>query len=80
MSHALYLLAVPGALADQVDYAMLVKIYGAEPQLRSDTALPSVSVRKRSQSRATRTRSITARPTLSAATSRCGCTCAASLG
>ena len=32
ISHAPYLLAVPGALADQVDYAMLVKIYGADPQ------------------------------------------------
>lgn len=30
--HAPYLLAVPGAFADQVDYAMLVKIYGADPQ------------------------------------------------
>jgi IS1 family transposase len=30
--HAPYLLAVPGAFADQVDYAMLVKTYGADPQ------------------------------------------------
>jgi IS1 family transposase len=30
--HAPYLLAVPGAFADQVDYAMLIKQYGADPQ------------------------------------------------
>jgi IS1 family transposase len=30
--HAPYLLAVPGAFGDEVDYAMLVKIYGADPQ------------------------------------------------
>jgi IS1 family transposase len=30
--HAPYLLAVPGAFGDAVDYAMLVKTYGADPQ------------------------------------------------
>jgi IS1 family transposase len=30
--HAPYLLAVPGAFGDEVDYAMLIKQYGADPQ------------------------------------------------
>ena len=30
--HAPYLLAVPGAFGDEVDYARLVKIYGTDPQ------------------------------------------------
>jgi hypothetical protein len=76
--HRPYLQAVEAAFGDDVDYAMLIKIYGADPQGKRDTARPSALDLKNSRKSAGPTPSISARPMLSAAISRCGCTCAVS--
>ena len=79
--HRPYLDAVDTAFGDDVDYAMLVKIYGADPQ--AETRYSPASVHwcgKEARRSAIPTASISARHMLSAATSRCGCTCAGSPG
>lgn len=79
--HRAYLEAVEGAFRADVDYAQLIKMYGNAPDaFKGPTAPPNAPGSKRSGSRAIPTRGTSARPMSKDKTSRCGCTCAASLG
>jgi hypothetical protein len=78
--HAPYLKAVDAAFSDQVDYAMLVKLYGADPQAETRySPAKCIGARKRIVE-GNSDKSISARHMLSVRTSRCGCTCAGSRG
>ena len=73
--HRAYLQAVEEAFGADIDYGMLVKLYGAEThgQGHDGNIVPqSASALARTQSRATRTQSISARRTPNDTTSRCG--------
>ena len=78
--HRPYLDAVDTVFGDDVDYAMLQKIYGAEPHGEKRYSPAKCIGAKKREITGKPDRSISARHTLSAKTSRCGCTCAASLG
>ena len=79
--HKAYLEAVEGAFGGDVDYAQLIKLYGEAPEAQKRYSPASVRRRRASAvSRATPTRRRSVRPTLSARTSPCGCTCAVSPG
>ena len=80
--HKAYLEAVEGAFGGDVDYAQLVKLYGAAPESCQGPLQPR-RMHRRAQgagSKATPIRSTSARPMPSARTSPCGCRCAASPG
>ena len=67
--HKAYLEAVEGAFGADVDYAMLIKIYGASPEApRAATAPPNASAPRRSGSKASPTWRTSPRPTSSART------------
>jgi IS1 family transposase len=67
--HKPYLVAVEDAFGADIDYAILQKIYGQE-----------ANPEKRYSPAGTRIRVTSPRPMSSGRTSRCACTCAASLG
>jgi hypothetical protein len=77
--HKAYLEAVEGAFGADVDYAQLVKIYGASPESAKGRYSPAdcTGAIKR-QSKASLTRRTFQRRLSNVRTSRCGCTCAAS--
>ena len=79
--HKAYLEAVEGAFGSDVDYAMLVKLYGEAPESMKGRYSPAdASALARIGSKATPIRS-TFQPALpSARTSPCGCRCAALRG
>ena len=77
--HRAYLEAVEAGFGADVDYAMLVKIYGQTTEGRSGTARRRSSGRKPSAAPATPTRPTSARHTRSVATSLSAWGCAASL-
>lgn len=71
--HKAYLEAVEGAFGADVDYAMLIKLYGAVPEsARAAIARPNALASSRSPLKARPTRSTSARPMPSARTSPCG--------
>ena len=80
--HKAYLEAVEGAFGADVDYAMLIKMYGTAPESAKGRYSPAecIGVTQGARSKATPIPSTSPRPTPSARTSRCGCTCAASRG
>ncbi len=80
--HKAYLEAVEGAFGGDIDYAMLVKLYGAAPESAKGRYSPAdcVGARKMPVEGNPDPKHISARATPSGRTSRCGCTCAASLG
>ena len=49
--HRAYLEAVEGAFGGDIDYAMLVKMYGAAPEARNDTARLNASAHGKSGSK-----------------------------
>jgi hypothetical protein len=78
--HKMYLEAVETAFGAGVDYAMLVKIYGADPQAEKRYS-PAVCLGAESAPvNGTRTRSTSPPATSSGRTSRCGWACGASPG
>ena len=75
--HKAYLEAVEGAFGGDVDYAQLVKLYGAAPESAKGRYSPaSASARARNGLRAAPIPSTSARHLPSARTSPCGCRCA----
>ncbi len=79
--HSRYLAAVEDAFGADIDYAQLVKLYGAAPEGERRYSPAVCLVRgARRRSPATPTRSTSRRATWSARTSRCGCRCAGSPG
>jgi hypothetical protein len=77
--HNAYLKAVEGAFGADVDYAQLVKMYGNSPESAKGRYSPAECPEsKRPSSKASPTRSTSARATLNARTSPCVCTCAGS--
>ena len=74
-----YLNAVDKAFGGDIDYAMLVKVYGLDPQGEKREAPLSALPAKPSPLPAIPIRNTSTHHTLSARTSRCGCRCAASL-
>ncbi len=79
--HKAYLNAIENAFGNEIDYAQLVKLYGAAPESAKGRYSPAqcTGIRRRRRSE-TRKRSTSARHMPSAITLRCGCTCAALLG
>jgi hypothetical protein len=79
--HKAYLEAVEGAFGADIDFAQLVKLYGASPDSAKGRYSPAecTGAIKR-LSKEPLTQSISARHTRSGQISQCGCTCAASLG
>ena len=80
--HKAYLEAVEGAFGADIDYAMLVKIYGASPDSAKGRYSPAecTGAIKTPIKGKPDPKHMSARPTASAPISRCGCTIAASPG
>src|SRR5689334_6450799 len=77
--HKMYLNAVIDAFADQIDYAQLVKIYGADPEgARTHSPAQCLGI-KREFVRAIPTPSTSAPATSNGRISTCGCRTAALL-
>ena len=74
--HRSYLNAVEEAFGDDIDYGQLVKLYGEAPETFKGRYSPAecIGAKKDRRSPATPIRSTSARPSLSAATFRSGCT------
>ncbi len=78
--HKAYLDAVEGAFGADVDYAQLVKLYGASPESAKGRYSPAECTgTRRTGSRGSPIRSISARPTSSTRTSPCACPSGGSL-
>ena len=72
--HSAYLDAVEAAFGGDIDYAMIVKLYGEAPEsMKAATAPQNASERARSGSKATPIARTSARPTPSGTTSISGC-------
>ena len=73
--HKAYLEAVEGAFGDDIDYAVLHKVYGASPDsAKGSTAPPNASALRSTGSLASPSLTTSARPMSSARTSLSGCT------
>ena len=78
--HRPYLTAVDTVFGDDVDYAMLQKIYGAEPHGEKRYSPAKCIGAKKREITGNPDRSTSARHLSSGKISRCGCICAALLG
>jgi transposase len=78
--YKVYVNAVEDAFGSEIDYAMLVKLYGEERQAEARYSPPSVSGRTRKPLSGTPSASTFPPATSNVRTSRCGCICGGSLG